>query len=165
MPPPPPFSSTHPTIPFICLLICYVVYFPSICNGEQFGFMYEFNFLCFCLFVCLWKINVIIIIIIIRFGNFPRRLIYALASTFLYDWLSLVVYWQGKMVVYWSEWFGIAWYGFRPRPLGIWIISLFLTRNQHDFTAQSLPARPLVSNKESSCLLPVSHGTLLLKGQ
>jgi len=47
------------------LLICYVVYFPSICNGEQFGFMYEFNFLCFCLFVCLWKINVIIIIIII----------------------------------------------------------------------------------------------------
>ncbi len=27
--------------------------------------MYEFNFLCFCLFVCLWKINVIIIIIII----------------------------------------------------------------------------------------------------
>ena len=64
IPPPPPLSSTHPTIPFICLLICYVVYFPSICNGEQFGFMYEFNFLCFCLFVCLWKINVIIIIII-----------------------------------------------------------------------------------------------------
>jgi uncharacterized membrane protein len=65
IPPPPPFSSTHPTIPFICLLICYVVYFPSICNGELFGFMYEFNFQCFCLFVCLWKINVIIIIIII----------------------------------------------------------------------------------------------------
>ncbi len=61
--PPPTLSSTHRTIPFICLLICYVVYFPSICNGEQFGFMYEFNFLCFCFFVCLRKINVIIIII------------------------------------------------------------------------------------------------------
>ena len=66
IPPPPPFSSTHPTIPFICLLICYVVYFLSICNGEQFGFMHEFNCPCFCLIVCLWKINVIIIIIIVR---------------------------------------------------------------------------------------------------
>ncbi len=76
IPPPPPLSSTHLTIPFICLLICYVVYFPSICNGEQFGFMYEFNFLCFCLFVCLWKINVIIIIIIIII-NFTLYLLYS----------------------------------------------------------------------------------------
>ena len=93
IPPPPPLSSTHPTIPFICLLICYVVYFPSICNGELFGFMYEFNFLCFCLFVCLWIINVIIIIIIIiiiqclPFLNFVPLLVQP-SLPFLSQWYS-----------------------------------------------------------------------------
>ncbi len=33
------------------------------------------------------------------------------------------------------------------------------------FAVQSLPTRPLVSNKESSWLLLVGHGTVILKGQ
>ncbi len=34
--PPPPPSLTHPTIPFICLLICYVVYSLNICTSDTF---------------------------------------------------------------------------------------------------------------------------------